>query len=99
MVGLTKGCAVELARTGITCNAICPGYVKTPLVENQIADQAKVHGISPEAVVRDILLAAQPTKQFVTFDQLAGILLYLVSDQGASATGQTFTIDGGWSAQ
>jgi 3-hydroxybutyrate dehydrogenase len=99
ILGLTKTVGLEVATFGITCNAICPGFVKTPLVEAQIADQAKARGISEEAVMRDVILASQPTKQFVTFDQLAGILLYLVSDAGASANGSSFSIDGGWTAQ
>jgi 3-hydroxybutyrate dehydrogenase len=73
--------------------------VKTPLVEAQIADTAKVRNITPEEVVRNVMLEAQPTKQFVEFDQLAGLLLYLVSDMGASANGVSFSIDGGWTAQ
>jgi 3-hydroxybutyrate dehydrogenase len=79
-------------------NAICPGYVKTPLVEAQITDQAKARGISEEAVMRDVILAAQPTKQFVTVEQLGGLLLYLVSDAGASVNGAALTVDGGWTA-
>jgi 3-hydroxybutyrate dehydrogenase len=98
ILGLTKTVALEVAQAGITCNAICPGYVKTPLVEAQIADQARARGLSPDAVMRDVILAAQPTKQFVAFDQLAGLLLYLVSDLGASANGAALTIDGGWTA-
>ena len=99
ILGLTKTIALEVAQQGITCNAICPGFVKTPLVEAQIADQAKARGISEEAVMKDVILAAQPTKQFVTVEQLAGQLLYLVSDLGASANGAAFTVDGGWTAQ
>lgn len=99
VLGLTKTVALEVATFGITCNAICPGFVKTPLVEAQIADQAKARGISEEAVMRDVILASQPTKQFVSFDQLSGMLLYLVSDAGASANGAAFQIDGGWTAQ
>jgi 3-hydroxybutyrate dehydrogenase len=99
IMGLTKTVALEVATHGITCNAICPGFVKTPLVEAQIADQAKARGISEEAVMRDVILASQPTKQFVTFDQLGGMLLYLVSDAGASANGAAFQVDGGWVAQ
>ena len=99
VIGFTKTLALEIAETGITCNAICPGYVKTPLVENQIADTAKARGISEEEVVRDVMLAAQPTKQFVTFEQLAGALLYLVSDAGANMNGTQITVDGGWTAQ
>lgn len=98
VVGLTKGCAVELARTGITCNAICPGYVKTPLIEAQIVDQAKARGIPEDRVMEDVILAAQPTKAFVQYEHLAGMLLYLVSDMGASATGAALSVDGGWTA-
>jgi 3-hydroxybutyrate dehydrogenase len=98
ILGLTKTCALEVAQQGITCNAICPGYVKTPLVEAQIADQAKARNMSPEEVMRDVILAAQPTKQFVAFDQLAGLMLYLVSDLGASANGAALSVDGGWTA-
>ncbi len=98
VLGLTKTVALEVARAGITCNAICPGYVKTPLVERQIADQAKTRGISEDEVMRDVILAAQPTKRFVSFDELAGLLLYLVSDLGASANGASFSLDGGWTA-
>jgi 3-hydroxybutyrate dehydrogenase len=87
VVGLTKAVALEVAEQGITCNAICPGYVKTPLVEGQIADTAKARGITPEQVLKDVLLAAQPTKRFVEFDQIAGLLLYLASDAGASVNG------------
>ena len=99
VLGLTKTVALELATFGVTCNAICPGFVKTPLVEAQIADQAKARGISEAAVMRDVILASQPTKQFVTFDQLSGLLLYLVSDAGASANGAAYPVDGGWTAQ
>ncbi|WP_417477480.1 3-hydroxybutyrate dehydrogenase [Maricaulis sp.] len=99
VIGFTKTLALELAEDGITCNAICPGYVKTPLVENQIADTARARSISEEEVVRDVMLAAQPTKQFVTFEQLAGALLYLVSDAGANANGTAITVDGGWTAK
>jgi 3-hydroxybutyrate dehydrogenase len=98
ILGLTKTVALEVAQAGVTCNAICPGYVKTPLVESQIADQSKARGISEAEVMRDVILAAQPTKQFVSFDQLAGLLLYLVSDLGASANGAALSIDGGWTA-
>ncbi|MFJ6024185.1 3-hydroxybutyrate dehydrogenase [Brevundimonas sp. NPDC092305] len=99
VIGFTKTVALEVARDGITCNAICPGYVETPLVQSQIADQARARGISKEKVVEDVILAAQPTKQFVTTDQLVGMMLYLVSDLGASANGASFAIDGGWTAQ
>jgi 3-hydroxybutyrate dehydrogenase len=99
LIGLTKTVALELAKDGVTCNAICPGFVETPIVEKQIADQARTHGISKERVVEEVILAKQPTKRFVTSDELTGIFLYLVSDLGASATGASFSIDGGWTAQ
>jgi 3-hydroxybutyrate dehydrogenase len=99
VMGFTKTLALEVAEQGITCNAICPGYVKTPLVENQIEDTAKARGISEEEVVRDVMLAAQPTKQFVTYEQLAGALLYLVSDAGANMNGSWISVDGGWTAK
>ncbi|HEX5378226.1 MAG TPA: 3-hydroxybutyrate dehydrogenase [Phenylobacterium sp.] len=98
VVGFTKATGVELARTGITCNAICPGYVKTPLVEQQIGDQARARGIPVDRVIEDVILAAQPNKAFAEYEHLAGMLLYLVSDMGASATGAAMTIDGGWTA-
>ena len=98
VAGFTKAAALELATSGVTVNAICPGYVKTPLVEAQIADQAKARGISEEAVMRDVILAAQPTKSFVTVEQLAGMLLYLCSDAGASVNGAILSVDGGWTA-
>lgn len=98
ILGLTKTVALEVAEHGVTCNAICPGYVKTPLVEAQIADQAKARNMTPEQVMRDVILDAQPTKQFVTFEQLSGLMLYLASDMGASANGAAFSVDGGWTA-
>lgn len=98
VLGLTRAVALEVAQGGITCNAICPGYVKTPLVERQIADQARARGMSEDAVMTDVILAAQPTKRFVEFDQIAGLLLYLVSDLGASVNGAAVSIDGGWTA-
>jgi 3-hydroxybutyrate dehydrogenase len=99
VLGLTRTVALEVALAGITCNAICPGYVKTPLVEAQIADQAKARKMTPEQVMSDVILAAQPTKRFVAFDELAGLLLYLASDLGASVNGAALSIDGGWTAQ
>ncbi len=98
VVGFTKSLALEVAQTQITCNAICPGYVLTPLVENQIADQAKARGISADSVIKDVILAAQPNKRFVQFSELAGLLLYLASDMGASVNGAALSIDGGWTA-
>ena len=99
VIGFTKAVALELADETITCNAICPGYVETPIVEQQIADQARTRGISKERVLSDVILKAQPSKRFVTTDELAGLFLYLVSDLGASANGSAFSIDGGWTAQ
>ena len=98
IAGLTKTVALETAEHGITANAICPGYVLTPLVEKQIPDTAKARGISEAAVIRDVLLAAQPTKQFVTVEQVAALALYLASDAAASTTGTIIPVDGGWTA-
>ncbi|HYX64777.1 MAG TPA: 3-hydroxybutyrate dehydrogenase [Burkholderiales bacterium] len=99
LAGLTKTVALEVAQHGITVNAICPGYVRTPLVEKQIPDQAKSRGISEEAVVRDVILAAQPTKQFVKVDEVAALAAYLCSGAAASITGALLSIDGGWTAE
>ncbi len=98
IMGMTKTVALEVAQQGITCNAICPGYVKTPLVENQIADTAKNRGISEEEVVTNVMLAAQWTKKFVTIEQVAGIALFLCSDTAENITGTDITVDGGWTA-
>lgn len=99
IIGLTKTVALEVAEHGVTVNAICPGYVLTPLVEKQIPDTARARGISEEAVKRDVLLAAQPTKQFVTVEQLAGTAVFLCSDDAASMTGAALPVEGGWIAQ
>jgi 3-hydroxybutyrate dehydrogenase len=98
IVGLTKTVALEVAEHNITVNAICPGYVRTPLVEGQIADQAKTRGITEDAVVRDVLLKAQWTKKFVGVDQVAGLALFLCSDAAENITGAALSIDGGWTA-
>lgn len=98
-IGLTKTVALELAETGITCNAICPGYVRTPLVEGQIDSQAKVHGLPREQVIRDVILAAQPTKRFVEVEEVAALAVYLCGEQARSITGAAIAIDGGWSAR
>jgi 3-hydroxybutyrate dehydrogenase len=98
IAGLTKTVALEVAEHGITANAICPGYVMTPLVEKQIPDQAKARGISEEEVVRDVLLAAQPTKRFVTVEELGGLAVFLCSDHARSITGTTLPVDGGWTS-
>jgi 3-hydroxybutyrate dehydrogenase len=98
LAGLTKTIALELAEHGVTANAICPGYVLTPLVQKQIPDQAKARGISEEAVMRDVLLAAQPTKKFVEVSEIAALTAFLCSDAAASITGSLLPIDGGWTA-
>jgi 3-hydroxybutyrate dehydrogenase len=98
IVGLTKVAALETAEDGITCNAICPGYVYTPLVEAQIDGQAKAHGISREAVIHDVLLAQQPNKRFATVEELAALTVFLASDAAASITGIALPVDGGWTA-
>jgi 3-hydroxybutyrate dehydrogenase len=96
--GLTKTVALEVATHGITANCISPGYVWTPLVEGQIPDQMKSRGLTREQVMNDVLLAAQPTKQFVTVDQVAALALFLCRDEAASITGANYSIDGGWTA-
>jgi len=99
IVGLTKPVALETAEHGITVNAICPAYVLTELVEKQIPDTAKARGITEEEVKRDVLLAAQPTKKFVTTEQIAALAVFLTTEEAASITGASLPIDGGWTAQ
>jgi 3-hydroxybutyrate dehydrogenase len=99
IAGLTKTVALEVAQAGVTVNAICPGYVRTPLVEKQIPDTARARGITEEQVVKDVMLAAQPTKKFVTVEQVAALARFLCSDDAASITGAMLPIDGGWAAQ
>lgn len=98
IAGLTKTVALEVATAGITVNAICPGYVWTPLVEKQIPDTMAARGLTKEQVINDVLLEAQPTKQFVTVDQVAALALFLASDAAASITGAVLPMDGGWTA-
>ena len=98
ILGLTKVTALEVAEQGITCNAICPGYVYTPLVEAQIEGQAKSHGIPREQVIREVLLAQQPNKRFATVEELGAFSVFLVSDAAASITGTSIAVDGGWTA-
>ena len=99
VVGLTKTVALEVAETRITCNAICPGYVKTPLVEGQIADQAKAHNMSQEQVVREVILASQPNKRFVEVKELGDLVVFLCSNAAASITGIALPVEGGWTAR
>ena len=99
ILGFTKSTALEGATHGIRVNAICPGYVRTPLVENQIADTAKARGISEEAVVRDVLLAAQPTKEFVKVSDVAALAVFLTTEAANQINGAALSIDGGWVAQ
>jgi 3-hydroxybutyrate dehydrogenase len=96
LIGLSKTVAVEVAEHGITSNTICPGYVKTPLVEGQIAEQAKAHGIPAENVIRDVLLVHQARKRFVTVEEIAALALFLASDAAASITAAALAVDGGW---
>ena len=98
IAGFTKTVALEVAEQGITVNAVCPGYVLTPLVECQIPDTAKARGISREAVIRDVLLAAQPTKKFVTVEEVAALTAFLCSQHAASITGAVLPVEGGWTA-
>jgi 3-hydroxybutyrate dehydrogenase len=99
IVGFTKSVALEVAEQGITCNSICPGYVMTPIVEKQIDDQARVHGVARENVIREVILAPQPTKEFVKIEDVAAMALFLASDAAASVTGTSLSIDGGWTAR
>jgi 3-hydroxybutyrate dehydrogenase len=99
ILGLTKTAALECAESGVTVNAICPGYVRTPLVEKQIPDTARARGISEDEVVRDVMLAGQPTKRFVTTEEIGAFAVFLCSEGAASITGAALPIDGGWVAQ
>ena len=98
LVGLTKAVALETAGQGITVNALCPGYVLTPLVEAQIPDQMKTHGLDRETVIREVMLARQPSRQFATVEQMGGTTAFLCSEAAAQITGTTISVDGGWTA-
>lgn len=98
VVGLTKTVALETAGQGITCNAICPGYVLTPLIESQIPDQMKVHNMDRETVIREVMLLRQPSRQFATVEEIGGTTAFLCSAAAAQITGTTISVDGGWTA-
>jgi 3-hydroxybutyrate dehydrogenase len=99
LVGLSKTIALETADTDITVNTICPAYVRTPLIEQQIAAQSREHGLSPELVEREIMLEPMPKKAFVTVEEIAALVSYLISHAARNVTGQTIAIDGGWTAR
>ena len=99
LVGLTKVLALEGAAFGITANSICPGYVKTPLVDKQIDDQAKAHNMTKEQVVNEVMLGPQAIKEFVSIESIGALALYLSSDNAKMITGASLSIDGGWTAQ
>ena len=98
LVGLTKTAALETAGQGISVNAICPGYVLTPLVEAQIPDQMKVHDMDRETVIREVMLDRQPSKQFATVEEIGGTAVFLCSEAAVQITGTTISVDGGWTA-
>lgn len=98
VVGLSKTIALETAGQGITCNAICPGYVLTPLIETQIPEQMKVHNMDRDTVIREVMLERQPSRQFATVDQIGGTTVFLCSPSADQITGTTISVDGGWTA-
>ncbi len=99
VLGLTKTVALEVAETAITCNAICPGYVKTPLVEGQIEEQARANNLPPDRVIKEVILASQPNKRFVEVEELGELSVFLCTPAGASITGAALPVDGGWTAR
>lgn len=98
-IGFTKASALEVAETNITVNAICPGYVRTPLVEGQIEDQAKAHNMPRERVIREVILASQPNKRFIEVEEVAALALFLCGEMAKSITGTAIAVDGGWTAR
>ncbi|TQM93079.1 3-hydroxybutyrate dehydrogenase [Roseinatronobacter monicus] len=98
VVGLSKTTALEAAGKGVTCNAICPGYVLTPIVEKQIPDQMKTHDMDRETVIKEVMLSRQPSGEFATVEQMGGTAVFLCSDAAAQITGTTISVDGGWTA-
>jgi len=99
LLGLTKVVALEAARDNVTCNAICPGYVRTPLVEGQIRDQAVARGISEDEVIQNVILGAQPTKKFIEVDEIAAMAVFLCGKNSQGINGAAISMDGGWTAQ
>jgi 3-hydroxybutyrate dehydrogenase len=99
VVGLTKVVALETAEADINCNAICPGFVRTPLVEGQIDEQARAHGLPRERVITEVILASQPSKRFVEVEELGALAVFLCSDAARSITGAALPVDGGWTAR
>lgn len=99
LAGLTKAAALELASSGVTVNTVCPGYVLTPLVEQQIPDTMRARNMTRQQVEQEVLLAAQPTKRFVSIREIADLVVFLCSDQARSITGASLSVDGGWTAQ
>ena len=99
IAGFTKTVALEVAEQGITVNAVCPGYVLTPLVEAQIPDQMKAHNMDRDTVIREVMLDRQPTRQFATVEQIGATAVFLCSENAASITGTPISVDGGWTAQ
>lgn len=98
VVGLSKTIALELAQKNITCNAVCPGYVMTPLVEAQIPDQMKTHGMDRDTVIKEVMLERQPTKEFAQVDEMGDTVVFLCSDAARQITGTSISVDGGWTA-
>lgn len=99
VVGMTKSVALEVAETNITCNAICPGYVRTPLVEGQIADQMKAHNMGRDEVIKNVILGSQPNKRFVEVEELGALAVFLCSESAKSITGISIPVEGGWTAK